>query len=59
MKVEFTDQFIKLYKKRLSHQPHVQAKFRERTRIFEEDPTNPILEDHPLGGKKLGFRSFS
>lgn len=59
MKVEFTKDFIKTYKKRFSSRSSVQKRFEERVRLFIDKSTNPILKDHPLGGKMEGFRSFS
>lgn len=59
MKVEFSTSFIKIFHKRFSHQSHTQEKFFERTRIFAENPDNPILKDHALIGSKKGYRSFS
>ena len=59
MKVEFTHEFIKIYKKRFSHKPNIQKKFEKRLRLFSVDPTQPILKDHVLGGKMKGSRAFS
>lgn len=59
MKIEFTKDFIKNYKKRFSHQPNVQNKFEQRARIFEEDHTNIILKEHSLLGTKNNYRAFS
>lgn len=59
MKVEFTHEFIKIYKKRFSHKPKVQQKFEERVRLFVANQNDPILKDHTLGKKLLGHRAFS
>ncbi len=59
MKIEFTHKFIKIYKKRFSSKSSVQIKFNERTRKFAEDPDDPRLADHALGGKLQGHRAFS
>lgn len=59
MKVEFTHDFIKIYKKRFAHKPSVQKKFEERLKLFSENPQEIILKDHTLSGKMEGFRSFS
>jgi addiction module RelE/StbE family toxin len=59
VKVEATHKFIKIFKKRISHQPTIKKKFFERTRLFEKNTMNPLLKDHALGGKLNGFRSFS
>lgn len=59
MKVEFSHGFIKIFKKRFSHLPNIQEKFNERTRLFAQNPQNPILEDHALSGKLEGHKAFS
>lgn len=59
MKVEFTHDFIKIYKKRYSHKINVQQKFDERLRLFVVNESDPVLKDHALGKKMLGKRAFS
>lgn len=59
MKVEFTNNFIKVYKKRFSHNKNIQKKFDERTRSFVKNHKDPQLLDHPLAGKLRGYRAFS
>ena len=59
MKVEFTHEFIKIYKKRFSHRPNIRKRFEERLRLFSDNSANPILKDHALGVKMLGKRAFS
>ena len=59
MKIEFSHAFIKRFKKRISHLPALREKFEERTRLFIKNSQNPLLEDHPLKGDKLGMRAFS
>lgn len=59
MKVEFTHEFIKIYKKRFSHKLNVQKKFDERIRLFADDHKMATLKDHALGGKLLRHRAFS
>jgi len=59
MKIEASHTFIKNFKKRFTHQPEVKKKFFERVKLFSVDPTNPLLKDHPLKGKKIGLRAFS
>lgn len=51
--------FDKHYEKRILTDPQLDAKFQERLKLFINDPKNPILNDHPLTGKKKEFRSFS
>ncbi len=59
MKIEFTHKFIKIYKKRFSHQSSFQKAFDKRARLFEQDHTRQLLKDHALSGKLKGYRAFS
>lgn len=59
MKIEFTHDFIKIYKKRFSSLPQFRNQFDKRAKLFEKNPTNPILKDHHLSGKMKGYRAFS
>lgn len=59
MKVEFTKNFIKHYKKRFSHLPKFQKSFEQRTRSFAKDTLDPVLKDHQLMGTKKNYRAFS
>lgn len=59
MKVEFTDHFIKVFKKRIANNEKLHQRFDERARLFEQNPQNPTLKDHALTGKLKGYRSFS
>ena len=59
MKVEFSHNFIKIYKKRFSHRLNIKRKFDTRTKLFAVDSQNSLLQDHQLGGKLQGYRAFS
>jgi YafQ family addiction module toxin component len=59
MKVEFTHQFIKIFKKRIFGKVNIHKRFDDRVRLFTENPMNEILKDHPLVGKLDGYRAFS
>lgn len=59
MKVEFTHAFIKAHRKRIISQKRLYKKFKERTRMFEQNPADPILNDHALKGKLDQKRAFS
>lgn len=59
MKIEFTHDFIKIYKKRFASKPSIKKRFDERVRKLAENPDNPILADHQLSGRLLGHRAFS
>ncbi|OGY27884.1 MAG: hypothetical protein A2Z42_02270 [Candidatus Woykebacteria bacterium RBG_19FT_COMBO_43_10] len=39
--------------------PKVKGKLEERLRIFSKDEFNPILNNHALKGKWLGYRSIN
>lgn len=58
MKVERHPKFEKNFKKRIANNPAKAKRFAERLKLFMENPSNPILKDHQLTGKKKSFRSF-
>ena len=59
MKVEFTHDFIKIYKKRFAHKQNIQIRFDERVRLFTKNSQSPLLHDHSLSGKLHGYQAFS
>lgn len=59
MNIVYTDTFIKHFNQRIKPYPNINAKFTERTGLFVTSPSNPILKDHPLKGKKQELRAFS
>ena len=54
MKLKFHKHFKRQYKK-LSV---LQKQIDEKLILFKEDPFNPSLNNHPLFGKYLGYRSI-
>lgn len=48
--------FIKKFKKL---RPEIRQKFQERKRIFLDNPRNPLLYNHALGGDRLGQWSIN
>ena len=56
MTIVYHKDFKKNYKK-LS--PKLREKLEERLRLFSEDEFNPILNNHALNGKYLGYRSIN
>lgn len=56
MIVLFHKNFDKKYKK-LKHSE--KDKFQERLKLFLMDEFNPILNNHPLKGKYVGYRSLN
>ncbi|MBI5620066.1 type II toxin-antitoxin system mRNA interferase toxin, RelE/StbE family [Candidatus Gottesmanbacteria bacterium] len=59
MIVERHASFIKSYKTRISSQPKLVKRVRERLLQFAQNPQNLFLKDHPLKGNQLGLRAFS
>lgn len=59
MNTYFTKIFKKHYLKRISPFTNIDIRFAERRNLFVNDPSNPILENHPLTGKMKGYRAFS
>lgn len=52
--------FTKSFKKRFAKLPEkIQKKFEIRVEVFLKNPFDRTLENHPLTGNLLGFRSFS
>lgn len=58
MNTEFHPQFRKSYKKRIANNAKLVKKVAERIKLFQEDPTNPLLKDHGLTGEKSHPRAF-
>lgn len=56
MKIAFHKNFDKCYKKLPENQ---QNKTQERLVLFLKDPFEPILRNHALKGKYLGYRSIN
>ena len=59
MKVFYHKTFRKNFKKRISHKPNLINKFKERFKLFLQDPSNQFLKDHKLVGRKKDYRAFS
>lgn len=58
MKITLHPSFTKAFKKRIAHNKKLVTKSSERIELFKIDPTNPLLKDHALKGKKRQFRGF-
>ena len=56
MKINFHKNFEKQYKKLKVNE---QKKAQERLSIFLKNPFNPLLNNHPLKGKYLDYRSIN
>lgn len=58
-RVDFDKTFIKHYKLRIQNQPKLSLQYDTRYRLFCSGARGKPLNDHQLGGNKLGLRSFS
>ena len=56
MEVKFHRSFLKLYEKLPAK---VQRRFEERLLVFQKDPFDESLHNHPLHGPWAGFRSIN
>lgn len=56
MKILLHRSFDKAY---LKLKPSEKAKFKQRRDLFLKDEFNPLLNNHALKGKYLGFRSIN
>ncbi|KKR47537.1 MAG: Plasmid stabilization system [Parcubacteria group bacterium GW2011_GWA1_40_21] len=56
MKIIFHKNFEKQYKK---FPDKTKQKVKERNILFGKDPYDPILNNHALNGKYMGYRSIS
>jgi len=56
MKIVLSNDFKKRYKKLKSNE---KRKLAERLVLFEEDPKNPILNNHQLRGPHKGYYSIN
>ena len=59
MQVRYHKNFWKSYRQRIIKNFKLEAKFKQRLKLFLENKNNPILKDHQLIGSKSGYRSFS
>lgn len=57
MKIVYSSLFSKHFNKRLTTPQ--KEKCYQRIKLFQKDPSNPLLEDHALKGGKRGYRAFS
>ena len=54
--IGYSKDFKKDYKKLPEK---IQLRFKERVSIFSQDEFNPVLNNHALKGKYLGYRSIN
>ncbi|MDZ7696485.1 MAG: type II toxin-antitoxin system mRNA interferase toxin, RelE/StbE family [Deltaproteobacteria bacterium] len=51
--------FKRSYRKRIHRHSHLKRQFRERMKLFLEEPFDPQLRTHKLSGKLKGTWGFS
>lgn len=56
MQIEYKGKFLKMYKKAPNK---VQQSFKERLRLFKKDAYLPLLNNHQLTGKYIGYKSIN
>ena len=56
MQIEYSKKFIKEFKK---CPLKIKTSFKNRLKIFIDNPHNPILNNHKLNGKLKGYRSIN
>ncbi|HEX6976841.1 MAG TPA: type II toxin-antitoxin system mRNA interferase toxin, RelE/StbE family [Patescibacteria group bacterium] len=59
MRINYTKNFLKSYKKRIKPNRGLDARFKERFALFTQNPNDPILKNHRLQGSKSHLHSFS
>jgi len=56
MQIEYSKKFIKEFKK---CSPKIKIAFKNKLKIFINNPHNPILNNHKLSGKLKKYRSIN
>ncbi|MDD5147220.1 MAG: type II toxin-antitoxin system mRNA interferase toxin, RelE/StbE family [Candidatus Daviesbacteria bacterium] len=56
MRIKLHKDFLKQYQKLRANE---KKKFKERRNLFLQDEFNPVLNNHLLKGKYLGYRSIN
>ena len=59
MNIYFHQDYKKAYQRRISKNLKLRQKTLERIKLFQKNPDNPSLKDHPLKGARMGLRAFS
>jgi addiction module RelE/StbE family toxin len=59
MIIKYHKEFLKNYRKRIYPNKKLTEQFKTQLQKFIDNPTDPILRDHKLIGKKQSFRAFS
>lgn len=56
MKISYARKFVKEYERA---DGKIKRGFKKRVELFNKDPFNPQLHNHPLSGKYSGYRSIN
>ena len=59
VEVVFRKSFRQFFDARIRPNPKLYDRFLERLKLFCRQPSNPVLQDHPLTGKMNKNRAFS
>ena len=59
MKVKYSKVFRQHFAERIIGNKNLSHRFYERLQLFEKDPLDSELDDHPLTGAMRNLRSFS
>ncbi len=59
MRLNYTQNFIKNYSKRIVKNKSIDKRFQERLQLFLANQHSPILRTHKLAGAKKNLYSFS
>ena len=59
IRLKHTKKFIKNFRKRIANNAKLQSQFQERSKLFLQDPQNPLLKNHKLSGARKYLNSFS
>lgn len=59
MNIYYHKRFLKHYRKRISVNPTLVKRYEERIRIFFQNSSSKVLQDHALTGDLEGYRAFS
>lgn len=59
MTIALARSFLKAYTKRIRDNGKLDRQYTRRVDLYKINPANPVLNDHPLKGTKLGLRAFS
>lgn len=58
MKIEFHDQFLKHFKKRINPNKKLSKIYDRKLKLWIENRNNPVTKDHALTGEMREYRAF-